>query len=90
LEGWVYSVGYRKPKMEIAADVASDLPRKLGLIDALAIVIGMVIGGGIFLVPNLVTRVTADPLWSDVRPDAISNNASIYRDRSRIVAGQGL
>lgn len=42
--------------MEIAADVASDLPRKLGLIDALAIVIGMVIGGGIFLVPNLVAR----------------------------------
>src|SRR5260370_42485042 len=43
-------------KMEIAADVASNLPRKLGLIDALAIVIGMVIGGGVFLVPNLVAR----------------------------------
>ena len=42
--------------MEIAADVASDLPRKLGLIDALSIVIGMVIGGGIFLVPNLIAR----------------------------------
>src|ERR1700751_938954 len=42
--------------MEIAADMALDLPRKLGLIDALAIVIGMVIGGGIFLVPNLVAR----------------------------------
>src|SRR5258708_28333502 len=42
--------------MEIAADVASNLPRKLGLIDALAIVIGMVIGGGIFLVPNLVAQ----------------------------------
>src|SRR5262249_21719844 len=42
--------------MELAADVASDLPRKLGLIDALAIVIGMVIGGGVFLVPNLVAR----------------------------------
>jgi basic amino acid/polyamine antiporter, APA family len=41
--------------MEIA-NVASNLPRKLGLIDALAIVIGMVIGGGIFLVPNLVAR----------------------------------
>ena len=36
--------------------VAADLPRKLGLIDALAIVIGMVIGGGIFLVPNLVAQ----------------------------------
>src|SRR5580698_7633857 len=42
--------------MEIAASVASDLPRKLGLIDALSIVIGMVIGGGIFLVPNLVVH----------------------------------
>jgi basic amino acid/polyamine antiporter, APA family len=38
------------------ADMASDLPRKLGLIDALSIVIGMVIGGGIFLVPNLIAR----------------------------------
>jgi len=42
--------------MEIGANVGSNLPRKLGLIDALAIVIGMVIGGGIFLVPNLVAR----------------------------------
>jgi APA family basic amino acid/polyamine antiporter len=33
-----------------------DLPRKLGRLDALAIVIGVVIGGGIFLVPNLVAR----------------------------------
>jgi len=32
------------------------LPRKLGLPDALAIVVGMIIGGGIFLVPNLVAR----------------------------------
>ena len=34
----------------------SELPRKLGLIDSLAIVVGIVIGGGIFLVPNLVAR----------------------------------
>src|SRR5881628_3295639 len=33
-----------------------DLPRKLGLLDSIAIVIGIVIGGGIFLVPNLVAR----------------------------------
>jgi basic amino acid/polyamine antiporter, APA family len=33
-----------------------DLPRKLSLIDSIAIVIGIVIGGGIFLVPNLVAR----------------------------------
>ncbi|PYX75578.1 MAG: hypothetical protein DMG78_03930 [Acidobacteria bacterium] len=42
--------------MEIAAKEPSNLPRKLGLIDALAIVLGMVIGGGIFLVPNLIAR----------------------------------
>jgi basic amino acid/polyamine antiporter, APA family len=35
---------------------AKALPRKLGLIDALSIVVGIVIGGGIFLVPNLVAR----------------------------------
>jgi len=35
---------------------ASDLPRKLGLLDSLSIVIGITIGGGIFLVPNLVAR----------------------------------
>jgi APA family basic amino acid/polyamine antiporter len=34
----------------------TELPRKLGLLDSLAIVIGIVIGGGIFLVPNLVAR----------------------------------
>jgi APA family basic amino acid/polyamine antiporter len=33
-----------------------DLPRKLSLLDSVAIVIGIVIGGGIFLVPNLVAR----------------------------------
>ena len=33
-----------------------DLPRKLGLLDSLSIVVGIVIGGGIFLVPNLVAR----------------------------------
>jgi APA family basic amino acid/polyamine antiporter len=32
------------------------LPRKLGLLDALSIVVGMIIGGGIFLVPNLVAQ----------------------------------
>lgn len=34
----------------------SELPRQLGLLDSLSIVIGIVIGGGIFLVPNLVAR----------------------------------
>ena len=36
--------------------IGPDLPRKLGLLDALSIVIGIVIGGGIFLVPNLIAR----------------------------------
>lgn len=35
---------------------ANELPRRLGLLDALSIVVGIVIGGGIFLVPNLVAR----------------------------------
>jgi basic amino acid/polyamine antiporter, APA family len=35
---------------------ATELPRRLGLLDSLAIVVGIVIGGGIFLVPNLVAR----------------------------------
>ncbi len=36
--------------------MSADLQRRLGLLDALAIVVGMVIGGGIFVVPNLVAR----------------------------------
>jgi len=39
----------------------SELPRSLGLLDALAIVIGIVIGGGIFIVPNLVARELRSP-----------------------------
>jgi basic amino acid/polyamine antiporter, APA family len=34
----------------------TELPRSLTLLDAIAIVIGIVIGGGIFLVPNLIAR----------------------------------
>jgi APA family basic amino acid/polyamine antiporter len=37
-------------------ETKTELPRTLGLADALAIVVGIVIGGGIFLVPNLVAR----------------------------------
>ena len=36
--------------------MSRELERKLGLLDALAIVVGMMIGGGIFVVPNLVAR----------------------------------
>jgi len=38
-----------------------ELPRKLGLLDSLSIVIGVVIGAGIFLVPNLVARELRSP-----------------------------
>src|SRR3982750_166334 len=41
---------------EVPVTVSRDLPRTLGLIDALSIVIGVVIGGGIFLIPNLVAQ----------------------------------
>ena len=40
---------------EIFVAVAG-LPRRLGFLDAVSIVIGIVIGAGIFLVPNLVAR----------------------------------
>ncbi len=33
-----------------------DLPRKLGLFDAAAIVVGIVIGSGIFVLPNLIAK----------------------------------
>jgi basic amino acid/polyamine antiporter, APA family len=35
---------------------APDLPRRLGVLDATAIVIGIVIGSGIFVLPNLIAR----------------------------------
>jgi basic amino acid/polyamine antiporter, APA family len=42
--------------MTIPVNSSPDLPRSLGLFDALSIVVGIVIGGGIFLVPNLVAQ----------------------------------
>ena len=36
--------------------MTTGLPRKLNLLDAISIVVGIVIGGGIFVVPNLVAR----------------------------------
>jgi len=38
-----------------------ELPRKLGLLDSLSIVIGVVIGAGIFLIPNLVAHELKSP-----------------------------
>ena len=40
---------------------AQDLPRKLGMLDATAIVIGIVIGSGIFLLPNVIARSLPSP-----------------------------
>ncbi len=49
------------PQSDSRKSTLSDLPRTLGLIDALAIVIGVTIGGGIFLVPNLVAQELKSP-----------------------------
>jgi APA family basic amino acid/polyamine antiporter len=48
-------------RMVLEGTARAELPRTLGLVDALAIVVGIVIGGGIFLVPNLVARNLATP-----------------------------
>jgi len=42
---------------------ATELPRKLGLVDSAAIVVGTIIGAGVFLVPNLVARNLPSPSW---------------------------
>ena len=42
---------------------AGELPRKLGLLDSSAIVVGTIIGSGIFLVPNLVARSLPSAAW---------------------------
>lgn len=39
-----------------AASASAELPRRLGLLDSLSIVIGVIIGAGIFLVPSLVAQ----------------------------------
>ena len=41
---------------EQKSDRTHDLPRSLGVMDATAIVIGIVIGSGIFVLPNLIAR----------------------------------
>ena len=44
-------------------DTPAELPRRLGLFDAAAIVVGTTIGAGIFLVPNLVARGLPSAPW---------------------------
>jgi APA family basic amino acid/polyamine antiporter len=41
--------------------VAGDLPRELGLLDTIFIIIGIVIGSAIFLLPNLIARRLPSP-----------------------------
>jgi APA family basic amino acid/polyamine antiporter len=41
----------------------TELPRTLGLVDAFSIVVGCVIGGGIFLVPNLIAQNLTSVPW---------------------------
>jgi APA family basic amino acid/polyamine antiporter len=43
-------------KVHPANDAKLDLPRKLGVLDATAIVIGIVIGSGIFVLPNVIAK----------------------------------
>lgn len=45
----------------VRASGAGELPRRLGFLDALSIVVGIIIGAGIFLVPNLVARELPSP-----------------------------
>jgi basic amino acid/polyamine antiporter, APA family len=40
---------------------SAELPRRLGFLDALSIVVGIIIGAGIFLVPNLVAQELQSP-----------------------------
>lgn len=42
---------------------AGELPRRLGLLDSAAIVVGTIIGSGIFVVPNLVARSLLSEPW---------------------------
>jgi APA family basic amino acid/polyamine antiporter len=41
--------------------IVHELPRKLGLVDAACIIIGVVIGSGIFVLPNLIARELFSP-----------------------------
>ena len=45
------------------AKSAADLPRSLGLFDSTSIVLGIVIGAGIFLMPSLVARAVGSSGW---------------------------
>src|SRR5437764_11712074 len=44
-------------------EAVGELPRKLGLLDSSAIVVGTIIGSGIFVVPNMVARNLPSQPW---------------------------
>src|SRR5258708_12298907 len=46
----------RVADMTAPGRIARDLPRRLGMVDATAIVVGIVIGSGIFVLPNVIAR----------------------------------
>ena len=46
----------RVTDMATPAKLVHDLPRRLGMLDATAIVVGIVIGSGIFVLPNVIAR----------------------------------
>ncbi len=48
---------------DAARSSPADLPRRLGLLDALSVVVGVVIGAGIFLVPSNVAHELHSSLW---------------------------
>ena len=47
--------------MESNTAIPRDLPRSLGMLDATAIVVGIVIGSGIFVLPNLIAQNVPSP-----------------------------
>jgi len=51
------------PRRVAPAQPAPGLPRTLGLFDSVSIVLGIVIGAGIFLVPSLIARAVGSAGW---------------------------
>jgi len=57
----------KPPSSEYAADApgaSNDVPQRiLGMWEAIALIVGIVIGAGIFKAPSMVAGMTGDPLW---------------------------
>ena len=62
----------------------NDLRRELGLADAVAVVVGTLIGSGIFLVPNLVARQLPSPARSAIAPPI---RAALWRNARPSISG---